>query len=133
MRRRTYQYVGPNEIREAARRQPAGARILSLGDLQVWLGTADTDRMPDGACVATFVISIDHNLLLAPRRTEHVACASGDPVLSVGEITIDQDLIVTEITNQSTGYCPEPESWDAVETALDRVGVTHTGRPNAHG
>lgn len=128
MRSREYQYVGPNKIREAARRQSAGTRILSPVDLQAWLETTDTDRMPDGAWIATFVISIHHELVLAPRRSEHVACASGGPVLSAGEITIHQNLIVTEITNQSTGFCPEPESWVAVETALDRVGLRHTGR-----
>jgi hypothetical protein len=32
------------------------------------------------------------------------------------------------VTNQSTGYCPEPESWPAVATALDRIGVAHPGR-----
>ena len=27
------------------------------------------------------------------------------------------------MTNQSTGYCPEPESWIAVEIALKHIGV----------
>lgn len=34
MRSREYRYVGPNKIREAAQRQPAGTCILLLGDLQ---------------------------------------------------------------------------------------------------
>lgn len=128
MRSRKYQYVGPNEIGEAARRQPSGTLIRSFVDLQTWLKTAETDQMPDGTAVATFVITVNHELMLAPRRSEHVACASGGPVLSAGEITFDEDLTVTEITNQSTGFCPEPESWVAVETVLDRIGLKHTGR-----
>jgi hypothetical protein len=35
---------------------------------------------------------------------------------------------VVEITNQSTGYCPEPESWPAVAASLDRAGIAHPGR-----
>jgi hypothetical protein len=35
---------------------------------------------------------------------------------------------VPEASNQSTGFCPEPESWPAVAMALDRAGVTHPGR-----
>ena len=128
MKSRTYCYVGPREIGEAARRQPSGTRIFSLGDLHVWLANADTDRMVDGTSIATFVVALNHELLLAPRRSEHVACASGGPVLSAGEITFGDNFVVTEITNQSTGFCPEPESWVSVETALDRIGLAHPGR-----
>ena len=35
---------------------------------------------------------------------------------------------VTTVTNQSTGYCPEPGSWLAVAAALDRIAVPHPGR-----
>lgn len=38
------------------------------------------------------------------------------------------DAVVEEISNHSTGYCPEPESWDAVGEALDRIGIRHPGR-----
>jgi hypothetical protein len=34
---------------------------------------------------------------------------------------------VVEVTNQSTGYCPDPDSWPAVGEALDRIGVRHPG------
>ena len=34
-------------------------------------------------------------------------------------------MAVTEITNQSTGFCPEPESWAAVSAALDNAGIEH--------
>ncbi len=128
MNGRAYHYVGPAKIGEAAKRQPPGTRILSLDDLSNWLATSETDRMLDGSSIATFVITLKNELLLAPRRSEHVACASGGPVLSAGEITLEEGFIVTAITNQSTGFCPEPESWSSVETALDRIGLTHPGR-----
>ncbi len=76
--------------------EPNALMILTIG--QTWLKIADTDQMPDGTAVASFVITMNHELALAPRRSEHVACASGGPVLSAGEITFDEDLTVTEIT-----------------------------------
>lgn len=125
MNRREYFYVGPDAIREAAIKQPTGTRILTTADLRSWLATADIDRLPDGTVMATFTISLNYELFLAPRRSEHVACAAGGPVLSAGEVAYDESLRVTEITNQSTGFCPEPESWSSVETALNRIGLDH--------
>ena len=51
--------------------------------------------------------------------------------MSAGEIAFGagpNGLAVTEVTNQSTGYCPEASSWPAVADALDRAGVAHPGR-----
>jgi hypothetical protein len=79
----------------------------------------------------TFVVDLEGTLRLAPRRSEHVACAGGRPVLSAGEITFEpgpDGPEVTSATNQSTGYCPEPGSWTAVAAALDRIGVPRPGR-----
>jgi hypothetical protein len=42
-------------------------------------------------------------------------------VLSAGEITFSRkgkSLVVSDVTNQSTGYCPEPKSWKAVKASL---------------
>jgi hypothetical protein len=33
----------------------------------------------------------------------------------------------SEISNQSTGYCPDPDSWPAVAVTLDRLGLAHPG------
>lgn len=128
MGKREYYYVGPSEFREAAKSQPPGTNIANLDDLRTWIASAQTDRAPDGTRVATFTVSTDGKLLLAPRRSEHVACASGGPVLSAGEIAFDDQLTVTEISNQSTGFCPEPESWVTVAHALDRIGISHPER-----
>src|SRR5262249_13066838 len=74
---------------------------------------------------ATFVIDPDGSLLIADRRSEHVACAGGGPVRSAGEITfvIGAGVEVVEVSNQSLGYCPLPESWPAVADAISRAGL----------
>lgn len=73
----------------------------------------------------TFVIGLDSKLRIAGRHSEHVACANGKDVLSAGEMTFicndDQAIIVERVTNQSTGYCPEPESWLSVADALGSI------------
>lgn len=49
-------------------------------------------------------------------------------MLSAGEMTFvcDNDPIFVEsVTNQSTGYCPEPESWSSVVNAMERMPVGH--------
>ena len=125
---REYKYVGPIEILESARLQPAGVPIESVDKVLTWLESRPTENLPDGSWIATFTISIDCVLSLAPRRSEHVACAGGGPVLSAGEITFaDSSPEVIAITNQSTGFCPEPNSWEVVERVLDEIGFKHPG------
>ena len=49
-------------------------------------------------------------------------------MLAAGEITFvieSQPIWVSEVTNQSTGYCPEPEAWSAVAATLDKIGLEH--------
>jgi hypothetical protein len=124
---RLYQYVGPPEIRDIALSQPQGKPISSRGELAKWLNSADSDREPNGSLTATFVIDRAGLLCLAPRRSEHVACASGGPVLCAGETTFSENGEVSEISNQSTGFCPEPESWSFVAKALDQISIPHPG------
>ncbi|WP_308364746.1 hypothetical protein [Streptomyces sp. ISL-86] len=33
--------------------------------------------------------------------------------------------MVSEVSNQSTGYCPDLSSWPAVADALDAAGIEH--------
>jgi hypothetical protein len=104
-----YRYVGPKKIAERVRSAPAGARIESPEDV-----------------VATFIIDEAGWLRIADRRSEHVACAGGKPVRSAGEMTFNVRrgrVSVSWVTNQSTGYCPEPDSWPAVQAALARAGI----------
>ena len=105
-----------------------GHRIESPDELAAWLAAREPDELAEPF---TFVIGIDGSLRVAPRRSEHVACAGGAPVLSAGEITFAHDhghWSVTEVSNQSAGYCPDPASWPAVSNALSSAGLEHPGR-----
>jgi hypothetical protein len=120
-----YRYVGPAEILERVRPGRQGQTISSHHDLAGWLSqqTAQDREEP-----FTFVIDLAGMLRLAPQRSEHVVCAGGGPVLSAGEITFTMTTgrwTVREISNQSTGYCPDATSWPAVQTALDLAGLDH--------
>lgn len=126
---RHHPYVGPSDIRETAlAHSPPGAVIHTIADLANWIDQDASNKAPDGSLVATFVVGVDGTLALAPRHSEHVACSGGVPVLSAGEMTFTADLDVVEVTNQSTGFCPEPTSWPTVASALDEIEVTHPGR-----
>lgn len=122
---RPYHYVGPPEIRERCR-GAGGLVVHSANDVRTW--ATGRDRLPDDTVPATFVIDADGRLRLADRRSEHVACAGGGPVRSAGEMFLlvdDSDLEVIAVTNQSTGFCPEPASWPTVAAALEAAGVRH--------
>ncbi|SFQ13104.1 hypothetical protein SAMN04489713_122128 [Actinomadura madurae] len=122
---RRYGYVGPAEILQQVQAGRHGEAITSHHDLAIWLAQqAAQDREEP----FTFVIDLTGTLRLAPQRSEHVICAGGEAVLSAGEITLTQDRdrwVVSEISNQSTGYCPDVSSWQAVAAALGRAGLDH--------
>lgn len=125
-----YPYVGPAEIKARVAGHPAGTRITSVAMLLNWVRVGQCPG-PDGLVAVTFVIDAAGELLVADRHSEHVACAGGGPVLSAGEMffVVEGDGIqVAEVSNQSTGFCPEPESWPTVAAALDRIGVAHPGK-----
>jgi hypothetical protein len=110
--------------------RPDGAdRVIVAGeDVAAWVEACSGVNLREPF---TFVIDLQGDLRLAPRRSEHVACAGGGPVLSAGEITFAEGpggWEATEVSNQSTGYCPEASSWPVVGRALDRAGVAHPGR-----
>ncbi len=104
-----YAYVGPPELRALVRPGTAGEPVRSASDVE-----AQDEPF-------TFVVTLDGVLRIAPRRSEHVVCAGGRDVLAAGEIAFD-GAVVTEVSNQSTGYCPAEESWPAVAAALDSAG-----------
>nr|WP_203615151.1 hypothetical protein [Streptomyces sp. SID13726] len=115
-------------MRSAVRPDSAGRLVRSAADLTAWLsvrGRAEAEEP------FTFVVALDGLLRLAPRRSEHVACAGGADVLAAGEMgfrRVPGGWAVHEVTNHSTGYCPDLDSWQAVARALDRAGVAHPGR-----
>jgi hypothetical protein len=130
-----YRSVGPRRIIEKVPPLSPGVRITSLSD---WLNWAHrTRQQPDaeGLVIATFVIDLEGFLRIGDRRSEHVACADGRPVLAAGEIgaEIDRDILeVVVVTNQSTGYCP---SRSAGRTSLRHwtvlASATQTGSPGS--
>ena len=130
MKAKHYHYVGPEPIRSRSAGSPGGRRIDSMDDLMSWNAEFREGGSAGNAVAARFVIDTEGRLRLADRRSEHVACAAGGPVLSAGEMffTAVGQVVVEEVTNLSTGYGPEPESWEAVGRALDLLGVEHPGR-----
>ncbi|WP_405662017.1 hypothetical protein OG379_12225 [Streptomyces sp. NBC_01166] len=124
---RGYRYVGPVELKAALRPGGGGCRIGSAADFGGWIAEQSAAEPTEPF---TFVVGIDGVLRLASRRSEHVACADGDMVLSAGEISFMREAgrwTVSEVSNQSTGYCPDITSWPAVARALDDVEL---GRPS---
>ena len=122
---RLYQYVGPKGIAARVRTAPAGFPVNTAGDVLSWIHQTQPRRGTRSITV-TFVVDESGVLRIADRRSEHVACAGGRPVQSAGEITfsVSRGKVGVEwVTNQSTGYCPEPDSWPAVKEALDRAGI----------
>jgi len=127
---RHYRYVGPTEIADRVAGGCGGTVVDSVETLDESLWSMD-DFQSCGSLTVTFVVSLDGQLRVSNRRSEHVMCAGGQPVLAAGEMTFvcDNDRIFVErVTNQSTGYCPEPESWQSVVNALDLIPV---GRPDS--
>jgi hypothetical protein len=123
---RTYVYVGPKQIATRVGNAPAGVRIDSPEDVLLWAAATGQDVDDGGTVTATFVVDDAGALRVADRRSEHVACAGGRPVLSAGEIAFTvagRRAGVAWVTNQSTGFCPEPESWPSVKAALERAGL----------
>ena len=120
---RSFDYVGPKEIKARSVHAAPGVIIVSKDALLAWLRAARlSDSYDDGW--ATYVVDLGGRLLVAPRRTEHVACASGKSVLAAGEIRFAADGRVTDVTNNSTGFCPAEDCWVAVQSALRAASLT---------
>ena len=125
-----YHYVGPLEIKHVARQPAQRAVIRRAQDIAGWVNDTQQRLSADDTITATFVIDLQEELWIADQHSEHVYCASGQDVLAAGEMTFElanDQVSVTAITNQSTGYCPEPASWTAVQSVLDRLQLPHPG------
>ena len=123
---REYRYVGSSDLLENLPTN-SGRVLLTATDVIIkWIKETNQPYEYDNVVVATFIVDTDKQMWINDRRSEHVRCAHGGNVLSAGEITfeVDKDNVeVIEITNQSTGYCPEPESWWAVKEALQETDI----------
>jgi hypothetical protein len=120
-----YRFVGSRELANRAGSTVRGAPITAPADVLRWLA-AGADPLAAGEVTVTFVVTEGGVLLVADRHSEHVACAGGGPVRAAGELSFALGagrVTVTRVSNQSTGYCPEPESWGAVVGALRAAGL----------
>ncbi|MBM4776631.1 MAG: hypothetical protein GQE15_02920 [Archangiaceae bacterium] len=109
-----YPYVGPVSLLSTT--SPPGSRVVSAADFPQWANDE----------LVTFVVGLDGVLRLAPRRSEHVACAGALEVLAAGElhaVRAPGGLRVITVSNQSTGFCPAVDCWSEVVSALSFDGV----------
>jgi hypothetical protein len=125
---RIYHYVGSHDLEQVLSQPSDRAQIQGADDVLAWIDETQREVGRDGLIITSFIVDTTGQLWIAGRRSEHVVCAAGQPVLAAGEITFmieKQDIWVSEVSNQSTGYCPEPEAWPAVAAALDEIGLKH--------
>jgi len=123
---RLYRYVGPRQIADRAGQTASGSPIRAATDVRRWVRESGQLLDPASCVIATFVIDATGTLLIADRHSEHVACAGGQPVKCAGDMTVRvlaEAVAVVAVSNQSTGYCPEPASWPAVAAALLAAGL----------
>jgi hypothetical protein len=125
---RAYEYVGPDELLQLVNKSSDRFLIQSEAEVRSWAKQTKQQLNGEEEIIATFIVDIKGRLWIADRHSEHVVCAAGAPVLSAGEMTFHfakGATKVSAVTNQSTGFCPEPESWASVEKVLNEVGLIH--------
>jgi hypothetical protein len=125
---RLYPYVGSASIRASVPKASHRLHATSKEAILHWITETRQPREPDGTVVVTFIIDPMGELWINDRRSEHVLCAAGQDVFSAGEMTFaieGETLELVEVSNQSTGYCPEPDSWPAVARALNAISLQH--------
>ncbi|HEX9061007.1 MAG TPA: hypothetical protein VF941_12580 [Clostridia bacterium] len=127
-----YYYIGPSEIKNLVVDDFFGSHIKTYSDLEIWFNSnADSIETNNGIFILTFIIDINGCFVIADRHIEHVRCSGGKPVLSAGEVSFIWDknsYKIAEITNQSTGFCPDSSSWAVVKDALDKIPLQHPDR-----
>lgn len=120
-----YSYVGPAHlIGENSHRR----HITCAHDLEQWFTEHRSECDAEGYVPATYIVDLQERLWIADRRSEHVACAHGQPVLAAGELFIEKDgkwFHIARISNQSTGFCPPVTTWESVKNLLDQMKVGH--------
>lgn len=125
-----YQYIGSQEIIDNLPEKSARVCVNSAKDILEWIKNSNQLPEYDACYVATFIISIDGKMWINDRHSEHVLCANGKNILSAGEITFEFDgntVKIVAISNQSTGYCPESNSWNSVAHALKSSKIPYPG------
>ena len=83
-----YRYVGPADLAERASPGPDVITVTSAQALTRWLASRPADELGEPF---TFVVGLGGQLRLGPRRSEHVDCAAGQPVLGAGEVLFTRE------------------------------------------
>ncbi len=127
-----YSFVGNNILLNLIKPELKGFHIKSMSDVELWISKNHQQADFNHEITATFVIDLNFNLLVNDRHSEHVVCANGQNILSAGEITFEilakyknkkSKIIISKITNLSTGYCPSPTSWIAIQKTLEKIDI----------
>jgi hypothetical protein len=120
---KSYGYVGPADLTALVGPEGIGQPVGSPSEFAAFIEGVPVAEFAEPF---TFVVDLGGLLRLAPRRSEHVVCAGGERVLAAGEIGFElgpEGWAVVEVSNQSTGYCPNLACWAAVAAAVDRGGL----------
>lgn len=72
---RRYRYVGPADVLAEIHCGPTGCPVRTLQEFDDWVAGRGAGGLAEPF---TFVVAVDGVLHLAPRRSEHVACAGGE-------------------------------------------------------
>lgn len=126
---KTYRYVGSTDRERLPEQASERVPVRTREDLERWV-ESQPEAAHDFEVVAAFVVDAEGALWIGDRHSEHVVLAQGGDVLAAGEVTFRKEgpeWEAGEVTNQSTGYCPEPDSWPAVEAALSQAGIADPG------
>ena len=129
MSNRVYAYVGAADLSDPELFRTERTQIVSEAETSSWLQGGPRQKKKEPS-VFTFIVDTRGQLWVAQRHSKHISCARGGDVLSAGGMTFDVEdgqAVVTGVTNHSTGYCPEPDSWPSVQAALDRANLPHPG------
>lgn len=115
-----YLYIGPSGL---ISRNDGRRHVQSTSGLVRWFIDHREERDAEDLVPATYIVDLRQNLWIADRRSEHVACAHGEPVLAAGELFIDLEGRIARFSNQSTGYCPPVETCRLVKSLLEQFGI----------
>lgn len=123
-----YRYVGSHEIKESLSTYSHRHKVTSQQGVITWLANSEHPINVDGTITLTFIVDTEGLLWVNDRHSEHILCANGGEVLSAGEMTFEvkpDSVSVVAVTNQSTGYCPQPESYPVVKKGLEQTDIPH--------
>lgn len=123
---RLYHYIGPKELLRSLDNTSPRHELTGPSGLEQFAKSIGVSFW-NGSATFSYVVLPPMRLFIADRRSEHLACARGEPVLTAGEITFTKGssgLEVSAANNLSTGYCPESSSWGALDLALRAANLS---------